>query len=388
MNILFYLATPKYGGIRTVTECLTSELIIRGHKVTWLIFNCENEKQHDILNDAQIYFLPHQILLSEENVNAYNDILRTEQIDIIINQHGLYEGINFLVKQAENVPIISVLHSNPISNYDWLFHDCMTLRDNTQKEWLKRIARFLLFPKIKYSAYKALQHQYETIENSASYINVLSPRYIETIHQINPYISKISAISNPNTYKTIKSVKKDKVVLFVGRLDNRSKKIQYLIKIWKSIECEIPEWKLIIVGSGQDENLLKDLANGVRSIEFVGYQNPEQYYERASILCLTSIFEGFPMAITEGMQHGCVPIVFGSFPAIYDIITPGVDGEIIKPFNKKDYANRLKYLINNLEYREKLSINATQSVKRYDVSNVVAQWENLFNEILGRRQYV
>jgi glycosyltransferase involved in cell wall biosynthesis len=135
------------------------------------------------------------------------------------------------------------------------------------------------------------------------------------------------------------------------------------------------------VGSGRDEMTLKKMAKDIKSIDFVGYHHPQKYYETASILCLTSLFEGFPMAITEGMQFGCVPIAFGSFPAIYDMIESGYNGEIIKPFNKKEYAKRLKFLMTNDEYRNELSRKAIETVKQYDTSNIVLQWEKLFNQI-------
>lgn len=94
--------------------------------------------------------------------------------------------------------------------------------------------------------------------------------------------------------------------MFVGRLDNRSKKLQYLVDIWRIIMKHMDSWKLVIVGSGADEHFIRKRAEGCNGIEFVGHQDPRSYYARSKIFCLTSIFEGFPMCVTEAMQYGCV----------------------------------------------------------------------------------
>ena len=111
---------------------------------------------------------------------------------------------------------------------------------------------------------------------------------------------------------------KENTVLFVGRIDNRSKKIFTLLDIWENID--IDDWKLVIVGDGPDKKEVEKKANKIKNIEMVGFKVPDEYYKKASIFCMTSIFEGFPMSLTEAMQNGCVPIIFGSFPAAYDII--------------------------------------------------------------------
>lgn len=72
-------------------------------------------------------------------------------------------------------------------------------------------------------------------------------------------------------------------MLFVGRLDNRSKKLFTLIDIWYRLCKLYPQWKLIIVGDGPDKDVLINKAKDISNIEFKGYQDPREYYEKASI---------------------------------------------------------------------------------------------------------
>ena len=135
---------------------------------------------------------------------------------------------------------------------------------------------------------------------------------------------------------------------------------------------------MVIVGDGPDRESLIHMAEGISNIEFVGYQDPKPYYEKASIFCMTSLFEGFPMSLTEAMQFGCVPISFDSFSAVYDIIKPRETGELVKSFDKKEYIRKLKHLMDNEPYRMNLSKNAFEYVKRYDISNILFKWIDLF----------
>lgn len=169
-------------------------------------------------------------------------------------------------------------------------------------------------------------------------------------------------------------------MLFVGRLDNRSKKLFTLIDIWYRLCKLYPQWKLIIVGDGPDKDVLINKAKDISNIEFKGYQDPREYYEKASIFCMTSIFEGFPMCLTEAMQFGCVPVAFDSFSAVYDIIKPGETGELVKSFDKKEYVGKLIHLIDDETYRKKLSKNAFQYVKRYDIANILPKWIELIEK--------
>ena len=73
----------------------------------------------------------------------------------------------------------------------------------------------------------------------------------------------------------------------------------------------------------------------LKRVSLEGFKRPDNYYKRASILLLTSEFEGFPLVLAESMSFGVIPVVYGSFSAIYDIIENNKDG-IICDYNVED----------------------------------------------------
>ena len=378
MNIVFAYPTglnPQKGGVERITDIIAKILLKRGYTIFYL--NWERE-QDNYEYPVPVIDLPSSNLEDPNNLEVYNRFLKENRIDVIINQHGLYEGTYFLSQvKVQNVKIISVLHSDPFGYYDHLFADLMTLRDSSIKEKVKRVARFFLYRKVKKIIHRSLVNHYTFIQEHPQYVCLLSESYKERLEEYcdlpdNYFIS----IPNPNTYENIEIIPhKEPILLFVGRLDNRSKKLFTLIDIWYRLCKLYPQWKLIIVGDGPDKDVLINKAKDISNIEFKGYQDPREYYEKASIFCMTSIFEGFPMCLTEAMQFGCVPVAFDSFSAVYDIIKPGETGELVK-----SYVGKLIHLIDDETYRKKLSKNAFQYVKRYDIANILPKWIELIEK--------
>ena len=383
MNIVFAYPTglnPQKGGVERITDIIAKILLKRGYTIFYLNWKREQDNYE---YPVPVIDLPSSNLEDPNNLEVYNRFLKENRIDVIINQHGLYEGTYFLSQvKVQNVKIISVLHSDPFGYYNHLFADLMTLRDSSIKEKVKRVARFFLYRKVKKIIHRSLVNHYTFIQEHPQYVCLLSESYKERLEEYcdlpdNYFIS----IPNPNTYENIEIIPhKEPILLFVGRLDNRSKKLFTLIDIWYRLCKLYPQWKLIIVGDGPDKDVLINKAKDISNIEFKGYQDPREYYEKASIFCMTSIFEGFPMCLTEAMQFGCVPIAFDSFSAVYDIINPGETGELVKSFDKKEYVGKLIHLIDDETYRKKLSKNAFQYVKRYDIANILPKWIELIEK--------
>ena len=383
MNIVFAYPTglnPQKGGVERITDIIAKILLKRVYTIFYLNWKREQDNYE---YPVPVIDLPSSNLEDPNNLEVYNRFLKENRIDVIINQHGLYEGTYFLSQvKVQNVKIISVLHSDPFGYYNHLFADLMTLRDSSIKEKVKRVARFFLYRKVKKIIHRSLVNHYTFIQEHPQYVCLLSESYKERLEEYcdlpdNYFIS----IPNPNTYENIEIIPhKEPILLFVGRLDNRSKKLFTLIDIWYRLCKLYPQWKLIIVGDGPDKDVLINKAKDISNIEFKGYQDPREYYEKASIFCMTSIFEGFPMCLTEAMQFGCVPIAFDSFSAVYDIIKPGETGELVKSFDKKEYVGKLIHLIDDETYRKKLSKNAFQYVKRYDIANILPKWIELIEK--------
>ena len=391
-NILFTYITPFHperGGIGRVTDSLTRELQRRGYKIFYLIYDTAITIHHEYDYPAPLTYLPSRELLSEENITFYQRYLKEHAIDIVINQSGNFSDSALYLRTGNpTVRVISVLHSTPWVAYKHLWSTIAPLRNSTFMEKIKRIARILLYPRIKHQYKISRESQFRMLLPDTDKVCLLSPQYYNELSEICPgYEQKYSAIPNPNSYSEEQvadiciDTKKNQL-LFIG-LFSAEKAVDRLIKVWGRIYRNHPDWNLVIIGDGPKPIVahLHAMAATMKNIEFVGFQSPLHYLKESSILCLTSNYEGWGMVLTEAMQCGTVPIVFNSFASVTDIISHKRNGILVPPFDLNLYAKELNKLMTDNATLKEMAHNAYIDVKKFDVQKIADQWEKLFNEL-------
>lgn len=387
MNILFTSSTPFHplrGGVGRVTDTLCKELQKRGYQVFYLNADWVAEERKKYKYPAPVTILPIKNIDDAQCVISYRKYLTENKIDVVINQDALY--VDFYNNVGDlPIKVISVIHNNPLMNYNHLLNDLLTLRNNSLLERMKRIVRCLLYLRVKKQLKEYIDKRFGNIILSSDKILMLSPYYVQSLKNFGISVeNKFDYVYNPNSFPLQTLLfKKKKEIIYVGRLDNRSKKVGRLIKVWSKVGKKYPDWNLTIVGDGPDRNQLEVLKKKyqVGNLTFEGFQSPIEYYKRASIICMTSSFEGFPMVLVEAMQFGCVPIAFDSFEAIHDVIIPEKTGELVKPFKIKDYINKLSNLIDDDTKRTTMSDAASMYVARFDVKTIADRWEYILETL-------
>lgn len=220
----------------------------------------------------------------------------------------------------------------------------------------------------------------------SDYFMVLSPSYIKVFEEfvgIHP-AKKLIVQTNPITIDTrsfsFDQHKKQKEIIFVGRLDPTLKKVKRIIDTWNLLASSNPDWRLTIIGDGPDRSFLENYVQelNLKRVSFEGFQNPVEYYKQASILMLTSDFEGFPLVLPECMSCGVIPAVYGSFSAVYDIVEDGKNGIVI-PFNKdgfdaKQMADRLSFVMQQDDVRNDMALNAMDTSKLFSLDSIYQSW--------------
>lgn len=386
-NILFLLKGLEIGGLEVVTAVLANKFVEEGHQVS--VFSFLGGK-HSIADrfDARIkLYQQDDYSRSKENVAKLRKVLVDDKIDIIINQWGLpYTPIKTARKAAKglDVKIISVYHNAPsfngrIQKLNIALMGC----ENLMKRLALRLMRFA-FKKV---TSRAMAYIYR----HSDLFLVLSPSYIEEFKRFTGVSDDryLQVLTNPITVEhdgyEYAFNEKQKEIIYVGRLDFVQKRVYRVIDTWNYLEERFPDWRLTIVGDGEDrenlENHVKYL--GLKRVSFEGFQKPIDYYKRASILLLTSDFEGFPLVLAECMSFGVIPVVYDSYSAVRDIIDDGKDGVVI-PYEKDGYdADKAAGMIVNIMKddgkREQMALAAIKKSKEYSVEKIFSEWKRVFN---------
>lgn len=195
---------------------------------------------------------------------------------------------------------------------------------------------------------------------------------------------KVRVIPNPVIAKPIvTSSCENKVVMAVGRLVAQ-KNFCSLLRAWKRVEGRHPDWSLQIWGEGVQKPLLQqEIASlGLHRAELKGFSSQIiDRYPEASILAVTSRYEGFALMILEAMATG-LPVVSYDCPCSpSDIIREGEDGFLVRPGDEMVLAERLIWLIEHPESRKSMGKKAVAKAHLYSMDVVTEQWMTLFREL-------
>lgn len=176
-----------------------------------------------------------------------------------------------------------------------------------------------------------------------------------------------------------------KNVIAIGRYTHQ-KGFDFLIEAWSTIYQKRPEWKLDIVGSGELERQLQSRIERNGLSKCVTLKSPtrriEEAYKKASILVLTSRYEGLPMVLLEAESYGIPVVAFACKCGPKDIIKDGQDGFLVPEGNLEVLSERLLALMDDELMRKRMGKAAKLNSKRFSKKVVMGKWERLFENLI------
>lgn len=201
--------------------------------------------------------------------------------------------------------------------------------------------------------------------------------------------SKVIVIPNPvgEEFQASPMQDRQKIILSVGRLC-MEKGFDMLIEAFSLIAKRYPDWKLQIVGGGDQEELLRALIvkyGLVSQVELTGASSsPQSYMQNAAIYVTSSRVEGFPNALLEAMASGMPPISFDFSCGPRDLIEHQKNGLLVKANDCEALAQVMAYLIENDGMRSRLAEAAKDVQNQYATAEISSRWRQLI-DLLSRK---
>lgn len=194
--------------------------------------------------------------------------------------------------------------------------------------------------------------------------------YLSQFRKANIYV-----IGNPIRQISPGIARREKTILSVGRLI-KSKNFDRLIELFGSLNRT--DWKLVIIGGNA---IKQDVLSGLNSlIDSLGLESRviltgfltdiDIYYQTSSIFALASESEGFPNVIGEAMSAGMPVVSFDCVAGPSEMITDGVNGFLVPMNNYALFQERLIQLIDDQSARERMGLNAINSIKKFSVQPI------------------
>jgi len=220
----------------------------------------------------------------------------------------------------------------------------------------------------------------------ADAIIALSVYWKKEIQAILGESNKIHVIYNPCPVVSTNDVKKEKTILFAGTL-NKRKGYADLINAFGRIAQNHQDWRLLFAGTGEVEEAeqlikKKKLSGQIALLGWVDGKEKDTLFKKASIFCLPSYAEGFPMAILDAWAYG-IPVVCTPVGGLPDIIRDGENALLFDYGNIDQLANQMKLLINKDDLRNTIALKSKElSNTIFDLQQVNRQIGNLYKEMI------
>lgn len=168
-------------------------------------------------------------------------------------------------------------------------------------------------------------------------------------------------------------------VLFVGRL-GEGKGLHNLVDAAKILP---DHYSVRLVGDGPLEADLKERAPSC--VEFVGtvpHDKIHREYQRATVLCLPSVHEGFPVTVIEALATG-TPVVSTDLDSTNLTVEDTVTGRLLSDRTPESIASAVREVCTNAEYTHNARKQGREVVKQYDWSEQAARYRNILSRVVS-----
>ena len=181
---------------------------------------------------------------------------------------------------------------------------------------------------------------------------------------------------------------KKKSIIFAAHLDE-NKRADLLLQAWKNLKADFPDWHVTIMGNGDVEKYSRmSHEMGLDdSVTFTGYitgKEKDDVWDKASIYCMCSRHEGFPMVVLEAWARG-IAVVTTPVGGLPDVIEEGKNCLTFPFGDAEGLEKQLRRLLDSPDLRRKMAeYSKVFGEKTFSPDKVNESIEELYSDILSK----
>lgn len=393
MRILFatdqYLPTP--GGISTVTQRISAELVKKGHTVAVLAPSTDWKFRKEIQDGVTIFRIQSMLIHKLKQLryspaflyrkeiyrtitNFRPDIIHLETPNTIASE-ALDVALKF------NIPLIATCHIMPENISGTLPFLPSKMGKMIGDLYMKQVIK---------------------VYNKVSLVTAPTPigtAILQAYNITRPTIALSNGIdletfrqpSNKDKQELIKkyNFSLTPIILYIGRLD-KEKKVNILIEALPYIKKSQP-FHVVIEGKGQQMENLEILVQKLglqNKISFLGYIEEKELstlYSLATVFVMPSTAELQSLVTMEAMALG-LPVIGAKAGALPYLIKPDENGFLFEPDNPVDLAQKLQKILENPDMQKRMGKKSFELIKEHDINNVIKKMEELYTRIINEHK--
>ncbi len=205
--------------------------------------------------------------------------------------------------------------------------------------------------------------------------------------------SKLFSPGHKNDFLKEKFAINGPFLLYVGRLTEK-KGVRYLIDAMALVLRNNSEPKLLIVGSGELEEDLKQqviklglsdhiqFVGSVPNRDLPGYYATADMYIGPSIAAKSGDTEGFGLTFVEAAMSGCL-VIASDIGGIRDIIQDNKTGFLVDSLNTHLFAQKIRYVMNHQNMLEEVRKEARhRCIEKFDWKVIAGRYVELFEQLI------
>ncbi len=372
MNIAI-VCYPTYGGSGVLATELGKALADKGHNIHFITYQQPvrlggfhaNIFYHEVRVPTYplFDFPPYETALASTMV----DVVNNHNIDLLHVHYAIphasaaYMAKQILAKQKKNIPVITTLHGTDIT---------LVGRDKTYS------------PVVTFSMEESdmLTAVSENLrEETYRYFNIDKP--IEVVYN---FVDVKRFHKKPITaFKQLIAPNGERIIVHASNF-RKVKRVGDVIKAFKLISKEIPA-KLLLIGDGPERPEIESMTRECESkddIKFLGKQDQmEDLLPIADLFLLPSEYESFGLAALEAMAAE-VPVISTNAGGLPEIIIDGDCGYMSNVGDVEDMSKNAISILKDDEVLNSFKANALRQAERFDIDNIVPQYEALYKKVL------
>ena len=187
------------------------------------------------------------------------------------------------------------------------------------------------------------------------------------------FVKNKAIIYNPSIFKPSFGGQKEKLIIFVGRLEY----VKGCDIFFRALALlKLDDFKLLVLGDGSQKKSLQSLSEklGLKNLEFLGsVSDIQNYYKKAKIIVSSSRFEGLGNALIESAFFDCIRVATPTAGAL-ELLEDGKNGFISSDFSEQALA---KAILKALNADESVLENTRAESEKFRLENIAKEWWEL-----------
>ena len=369
---------PTFGGSGVVATELGLGLAKLGHKIHFITYRRparlshfhENIFFHEVSGaDYPLFeYPPYDTALASKLV----DVVKYENLDLLHVHYAIphaaiaYMAKKILLTEDRYIPVVTTLHGTDI-----------TLVGSN-----KAFAPVVTFSINKSDGVTAVSENLR----KRTYDNFEIETDIKVIYNFIDF-NRFSKYNKDHFKKAI-APDGEKILIHTSNF-RKVKRVADVIHVFKRVHDKIPS-KLLLIGDGPERQNLEELCRAIglcSEIRFLGKQDAvEELLAVADLFVLPSAEESFGLAALEAMACE-IPVISSNIGGLPEVNIQGETGFLSEVGNVEEMAKNAIHILSDETTHAQFKKNALEQAKRFDINQIVPQYEAYYEEVLERAVY-